>query len=167
VPAYANFSDLYRASPGRPGRRDTRAGLRAVPGDATLLHLSGLQRVRAGDSAAALDLLRRASRLAPDNARFAYVYAVALHSTGQPGAAMAVLEQALQHLPYAPELLSAAAAFEREAGHTDLANRYLQRYAPSPAGCPDALAVFRERSRTGRCRVSGSPHVTQFSMRRL
>ena len=130
VPAYANFSDLYRSL----GREDQAAamleqGLRAVPEDATLLHLSGLQKVRAGDSAAALDLLRRAARLAPDNARFAYVYAVALHSAGQREAALAVLEQALQRLPYAPELLSGAAAFEREAGHTDLANRYLRRYA--------------------------------------
>lgn len=137
VPAYANYSDLYRSL----GREDQAAaileqGLRAVPEDATLLHLSGLQKVRAGDSAAALDLLRRAARLAPDNARFAYVYAVALHSAGQPAAAVAVLEQALQRLPYAPELLSGAAAFEREAGHADLANRYLQRYA---AVAPDGV----------------------------
>jgi Tfp pilus assembly protein PilF len=61
---------------------------------------------------------------------------VALHSAGQRGAARAVLDQALQRLPYDPELLSGAAAFEREAGHTDLANRYLQRYA---AVAPDGI----------------------------
>ena len=139
VPAYANFSDLYRSL----GREDQAAavleqGLRAVPQDATLLHLSGLQRVRVGDSAAALSLLRRAVRLAPDNARFAYVYAVALHSAGKQGEAMTVLEQALQRLPYAPELLSGAAVFEREAGHAGTAEDYLRRYT---AVAPDGAAM--------------------------
>jgi len=130
VPAYANFSDLYRSL----GREDQAAaildqGLRAVPDDATLLHLSGLQHIRAGDRPAALELLRKAALRAPDNARFTYVYAVALHSAGQPGAAIAVLEQALQRLPYAPDLLSGAATFEREAGHADQAGAYARRYA--------------------------------------
>ena len=130
VPAYANFSDLYRSL----GREDKAGaildqGLRAVPDDATLLHLSGLQHIRAGDRTAALELLRKAALHAPDNARFTYVYAVALHSAGQPGAAIAVLEQALQRLPDAPDLLSGAATFEREAGHADQAGVYARRYA--------------------------------------
>ena len=130
VPAYANFSDLYRAL----GREDQAAaildqGLRAVPDDATLLHLSGLQHIRAGDRTTALELLRKAALQAPDNARFTYVYAVALHSAGQPGAAIAALEQALQRLPDAPDLLSGAATFEREAGHADQAGAYARRYA--------------------------------------
>jgi len=130
VPAYANFSGLYRSL----GREDQVAaileqGLRQVPDNPTLLHLSGLQRVRIGDSAAALDLLRRAAEAAPDNPRFAYVYAVALHSAGQPAPAIAVLERALQRSPYSADLLSGAAAFERDAGHADLAAGYAARYA--------------------------------------
>jgi predicted Zn-dependent protease len=47
----------------------------------------------------ALDLLRRAHELAPDSARYAYVYAVALNSTGASGQAMAVLGQAHRQHP--------------------------------------------------------------------
>ena len=129
VPAYANFSDLYRSL----GREDEAAamlqqGLRAVPDDATLLHLLGLQQVRGGDRAGALELLRRAAAQAPDNAHFSYVYAVALHSGGDVPQAIAVLQQALRRSPYAPELLSAAAQFEGEAGHAAQAQDYRQRY---------------------------------------
>jgi predicted Zn-dependent protease len=42
----------------------------------------------------ALPLLRQASELAPDNARYAYVYAIALNSTGAQAQATALLEHA-------------------------------------------------------------------------
>jgi hypothetical protein len=41
------------------------------------------QRHHLHDYAGALDLLRRAHELMPDNARYAYVYAVALNSSGK------------------------------------------------------------------------------------
>lgn len=130
VPAYANGSDLYRAL----GREDQaaamlRQGLRAVPGDATLLHLLGLQRVRSGDRGAALELLRQAAARAPDNAHFSYVYAVALHDAGQQPSALALLRQALLRSPYDAELLSGAAQFAAEAGDAAQAQQYRQRYA--------------------------------------
>jgi predicted Zn-dependent protease len=50
--------------------------------------------VRRDGYGGALDLLRRASELTPDNARYAYVYAVAVNSAGAPGQAMAVLDEA-------------------------------------------------------------------------
>jgi predicted Zn-dependent protease len=43
--------------------------------------------------------LERAAARAPDNARFAYTYAVALHSAGRPQEAIAVLERGLQRHP--------------------------------------------------------------------
>jgi hypothetical protein len=55
----------------------------------------------------ALDLLRQTSELAPDNARYAYVYAVALNSTGAQSEAMALLERTHQRHPADREVLMA------------------------------------------------------------
>src|SRR4051812_7880415 len=47
----------------------------------------------------ALGELRRAAELAPDRARYAYVYAVGLHSSGRGGEAMTVLQDGLVRHP--------------------------------------------------------------------
>ena len=47
----------------------------------------------------ALEELRRAAELAPMNARFVYVYAVALNSLGQTDEARLVLEEAARNHP--------------------------------------------------------------------
>ena len=60
--------------------------------------------VRAGRHDEALDELRQAAELAPEVARFSYVYAVALNSLGQPEAALEVLEQARVQHPDDPEI---------------------------------------------------------------
>ena len=61
----------------------------AEPGNADARYSLGLLLVRQHDYAGALELLRRAHELVPDNARYAYVYAVALNSTGASAEAMA------------------------------------------------------------------------------
>jgi Flp pilus assembly protein TadD len=141
VPAYVNLADLYRAA-GRDAEsaRAVADGLAAVPDDPTLLHALGLQRVREKKSAEALELLRRAAEGRPENARFAYVYAVALHSAGRGDEATAVLAQALAAAPYDPSLLSALAAFERDAGRREEALAYARRLA---AVAPDDANVRR------------------------
>jgi predicted Zn-dependent protease len=48
---------------------------------------------------AALAELKRASELAPDNARYAYVHAIALNSGGARAEAMRLLEQNQQRHP--------------------------------------------------------------------
>ena len=69
-----------------------------APEMALLRHSRGLLLVRADRDDEALDELRQATELAPEVARFSYVYAVALNSLGQPEAARQVLEEAnLQH----------------------------------------------------------------------
>jgi Flp pilus assembly protein TadD len=54
-----------------------RQGLEGSPSDATLHHALGLSLVRQKKGEEALQELKRATELAPDNARFAYVYGVA------------------------------------------------------------------------------------------
>lgn len=128
VPAYVNLADMYRAL----GREDDAAkaideGLRAVPGNASLLHAKGLSLIRQNQPQEALSWLERAHRAEPGNARFAYVYGVALNSSGKGDAARALWEESLRTSPYDPSLLFALADAERSAGHTDKARGYAER----------------------------------------
>jgi tetratricopeptide (TPR) repeat protein len=129
------------------GREDDAAGvlaegLKAVPDDPTLVHALGLLRVREKTVADALPLLERASTARPESARFAHVYAVALHSTGRAAEATAVMQKALERAPYDPDLLSGLAAFGRSAGQLLAARGYAQRLAavaPEDARVPELL----------------------------
>lgn len=117
VPTYVNFADFYRAQ-----RRDDdaerllRDGIDHVPESGTLQHALGLTLVRLGRKDEALQSLQRATVLAPDDARFAYVYAVGLHSSGRPALAIAELKRALTRHPGDRDLTGALAAMQRDAG---------------------------------------------------
>jgi tetratricopeptide (TPR) repeat protein len=116
VPAYVNLADLLRVQ-GRDeeGEGVLREGLRNAPA-ATLHHGLGLTLVRLGRKQEALGALQRAAQLAPDDARFAYVYAVGLNSAGRTTAALAELERALALHPDDRDLLAAALSFRRDSG---------------------------------------------------
>ena len=128
VPAYVNLADMYRGQ-GRDGdcEKFLRDGLRQVPENAELHHALGLALVRQKRLPDALTELRKAAALAPDSARFAYVYAVGLHSGGKGDAAMQVLEQALKRHPGDRDILLALATFSRDAGHPAKAREYAAR----------------------------------------
>jgi hypothetical protein len=68
--------------------------LSMAPEMAIVRHSRGLLLVRADRHDEALGELRKAAELAPESARFVYVYAVALNSLGDPAAARQVLEEA-------------------------------------------------------------------------
>jgi tetratricopeptide (TPR) repeat protein len=100
APAYVNLADLMRQTErDAEGETILRAGLARRPADSSLHHSLGLLLVRRKDLPAALASLKRAAELAPDNPRFAYVYAVGLRSAGQNREALAVVEAALQRAP--------------------------------------------------------------------
>jgi Flp pilus assembly protein TadD len=86
APAYVNLADLLRAT-GRDaeGAQVLRDGLGAVPanGRPSLQHALGLHLVRAKRYADAMVWLRQAAEGDAGNARYAFVYGVALHDTGQ------------------------------------------------------------------------------------
>jgi Flp pilus assembly protein TadD len=77
------------------------------------------------DYPGALDLLRQASELAPDNARYAYVYAVAPNSTGAQSEAMALLERRIN----GREVLIALIAIAQSAGDVATAFRHAREMA--------------------------------------
>jgi tetratricopeptide (TPR) repeat protein len=84
LPAFVNLADLYREQ-GREAEGEAllRQALRAVSDNAdgaSLHHALGLLLVRTGRLDAALPELARAVELAPGEARYAYVYEVAIQS---------------------------------------------------------------------------------------
>ncbi|OIQ72797.1 beta-barrel assembly-enhancing protease [mine drainage metagenome] len=78
---------------------------------------------------AALSEFRRAAELEPDGARYAYVLAVALNSSGQGDQAMAVLKEGLARHPGDRDILSALIAFNRAVGDNGSALAYAERLA--------------------------------------
>jgi Flp pilus assembly protein TadD len=92
VPVYVNLADVYRGV-GRATSMVSVCSRRSRPyagkPHAPLSARFGLTRLNRGDTA--LREFARAASLEPGNARFSYVHAIALHSAGKVGAAIATL----------------------------------------------------------------------------
>jgi tetratricopeptide (TPR) repeat protein len=83
VPAWVNLADLMRVREREPEAEALlREALGSAPQDASLHHALGLSLVRQGKRDEALRELKRATDLAPDDERFAYVYGVARDEFG-------------------------------------------------------------------------------------
>ena len=128
VPAYANLADLYRAR-GVESEAESvlRSGIARVPKAAALHHALGLSMVRQKRTPDALRELAEATRLEPSNARFAYVYAIALNDSGDPKRALAVLADALKRQANDRDLLSGLVLYTAKAGQRDAALAYAKR----------------------------------------
>ena len=128
IPAYVNLADLYRAR-GRDadGEPILRQGLKVAPKSAPLHHALGLALVRMKRNDEVLGELERATMLEPGNARFAYVYAVALHSAGKAEAAIAKLKKEILAHPNDRNILEALASFHEARGERGLAKQYTDR----------------------------------------
>jgi Flp pilus assembly protein TadD len=92
-----------------------------------LHHALGLALVRLKRTDAALGELEQATVLEPANARFAYVYAVALHSAGKPDLALAKLKKALVVHPNDRDILEALASYHQARGDGTEAAKYAAR----------------------------------------
>ena len=77
----------------------------------------------------ALQELAVAARLAPDNARYAYVHGIGLNSVGKQREALAVLKAADASHPYNIDILSALISMQREAGDNKAALIYARKAA--------------------------------------
>jgi Flp pilus assembly protein TadD len=77
----------------------------------------------------ALTEFRRAAELEPAQARYQYVLAVALHSSGLRDEAMTVLKEALRSHPGNRDMLAALISFSRLAGDLTAALGYAERLA--------------------------------------
>jgi len=138
VPGYVNLADLYR-SQGRDtdGENILRKAIEKVPDSADAHYALGLLMVRQKHLDDALVSLGSAAKLAPENTHYAYVYAVALDSTGKTTEALSVLRQALPHAAQDRSLLFALAEFSLKTGDRSNARKYadqLSRIATDDPG---------------------------------
>ncbi len=146
--AYINLADAYRQQMREnDGEKTLRRGLALLPLAPDLHHALGLLLVRKGDKVTALKELAAASKLAPDNARYIYVYAVGLHSTGRQREAVSVLQAAEAHHPYDLEILSALVSMNREAGNPAAALPYARKLAAALPDDPEVKRLVTELER--------------------
>lgn len=106
APALLNLAELSRQI-GNLKEEETflRDASVKIADSPAVAHAMGLFKVRQKQMKDALAFLQKASKLAPENARYAYVYAIALNSTGASEKALLAINSALLHTPYNPELL--------------------------------------------------------------
>jgi tetratricopeptide (TPR) repeat protein len=115
TPALVNLADLDRMRGlGEEGVALLRKAMAIDPVNADIRHALGLALVRQHNYADAIPELRQASELAPDNARYAYVYAIALNSNGAGASAMELLENTHKRHPADRDTLLALVSIARE-----------------------------------------------------
>jgi Flp pilus assembly protein TadD len=120
-----NIADIYRATGKEVDAQVIlRQGLKADPRSAVLHHTVGLALTRQKARDMALQEFKTAVQLAPNDGRFAYVYAVALNDSGQQADALNVLKTALKTSPYDRNLLQGLVYFSQQAGDAAAAKQY-------------------------------------------
>ena len=144
APAAVNLADLYRAhNRDADGARVLRDAITHSPADASLQHALGLLMVRQHQNAQALVLLAAAARLDPANARYSYVYAIALNDAGQGDTAIGALERNLAAHPYDRDSLAALVGFCIQAGKPGEALAYAIRLDRIDPGDPQVRQMIQ------------------------
>ncbi len=138
TPAAINLADLYRQL-GRDGDAESelRTAIASSRQDAGLHHALGLNLTRLKRPDAALTEFRTAAELEPDRSRYAYVYAVALHSSGRVDDSMKVLKDTLVRHPNDRETLLALVTFNRDSGDIGAALEYAEQLSRITPNDPD------------------------------
>jgi Flp pilus assembly protein TadD len=146
--ASIDLADLYRQT-GREddGEKVLRGAIDDVPGDGGLHHALGLSLVRLKRPDEALVELRRAAELDRSSARYAYIYGVALHSTGRQQEAITYLRDSLTAHPENRDIVMAIVSFSREAGDTATALRYAEQAARIAPDDPAVRGLLDELRR--------------------
>lgn len=131
VPGMVNLADLYRIT----GRDELagpllQAAQQRLPQSAEVLVARALWLVRQGRRIAAIELLERAYRHEPSQ-HVAYVYATALHSTGDSDQALQIVDAVIASGRRFEQMLNLGMAVARDIGDRERSARYRQVVAPS------------------------------------
>jgi len=152
APAAANLADLYRQLGRNTEAEDVlHKALDASPQDAGLHHALGLAFVRLKREDEAIAELRRAAELEPDRARYVFVYAVALNSTGHKSDAIQTLKDNLARHPEDRDTLGALIGFHRDAGDIGTALSYaedLAKLEPTNTQLKSLIETLRQQAGT-------------------
>jgi tetratricopeptide (TPR) repeat protein len=150
APGAVNLADLYRAqNRDDEGERVLKDSLSRSPDEPSLYEALGLLMVRQKRGARALERLGDAARGAPDNARYSYVYAIALNDAGKTRAAIETLESSIKAHPYDRDSLAALVNFLQQSGDIATALTYANRLdelEPNDPGIREMLKKLREHS---------------------
>ena len=125
LPAWLNLADLLRAT-GREAaaRQALQEALAIAPDSGDALHAMGLLEVRGGNRQQALDWLQKAAALERQGTRHRYVYAIALHDSGQVEEALRQLRSLNGMAPGQEEVLLALVNYSEQAGQLPAALEY-------------------------------------------
>lgn len=115
VPSYLALTNILQLTE-RDNEIETviRQGLQKTGESADLYFNLGMLRVRQSDKAGALEYLQKATSLAPENAYFSYVYAIALDEQGKWEEAIRVVEAALAKSPHEQNLAELRELLQRQ-----------------------------------------------------
>jgi predicted CXXCH cytochrome family protein len=143
-PAAIALAEVVRAN-GDEGAAEAilRKALVANASQGALHHALGLSLIRQRRLDDALAELAEAVKQAPENPRFAYVYAVALHDRGKPEEALEVMRGALTSSPNDATILSALVSYELEAGDLSGALSHVETLAALEPENEEALRLLR------------------------
>jgi len=125
-----------------------RTAITAASQDPGLHHTLGLTLTRQKRSDEALMEFKLATELEPDRSRYAYVYAVALHSARRVEESMKVLKESVARHPDDRDSLLALVSFSRDAGDIGAALEYgeqLTRLAPNDRELKGLVEDLRSR----------------------
>jgi predicted CXXCH cytochrome family protein len=138
APAAINLADLYRQL-GRDadGESVLSAAIASSGQDAGLHHALGLTLIREKRPDNALAEFRTATEIEPDRSRYAYVYAIALHSSGHTDEAKKILKENLTRHPEDRDTLLALVTFNRDAGDIAAALEYAEQLSQIAPNNPD------------------------------
>jgi Flp pilus assembly protein TadD len=117
IAAAVSLADLER----RLGNEQTaddilRRSLATNPNSGPVQHALGLSLIRQKKTEDAMPYLSAAAKNAPEDPRFGYVLAIALHDTGKPGEAREVLKNTLARHPFHRDSLMALASYAMQSG---------------------------------------------------
>jgi predicted CXXCH cytochrome family protein len=145
VPAYVNAADAFRAQ-GRDEEAermlvDARAH---APANADVEYALGLTEVRLKNRERAVAALERAVKLGPDQPRYSYTLAIALHSFERTPEALRVLDAAVKKWPTNRNVLLARATILRDSGQRDSARKAARDLLRAYPGDEDAQALLEQ-----------------------
>jgi predicted CXXCH cytochrome family protein len=145
TPVYVSLAQLYAQQRNdTEGERVLRQALSRMPNDAELHHALGLNLVRQRRAADALPELASAAVIDSANPRYAYVYAIALNSTGHADEAITTLEASHARHPADRDTLFALVTINRDAGRTAAALSWADRLATIDASAKALVDQLRQ-----------------------
>ena len=149
-PAVIALAEIARASGDEPGAEATlRKALARNPETGAIHHALALSLIRQRRAEGALSEFAESAKLAPENARFAYVYGVALHDLGRREQALKTLRDALARFPNDGDILYALASYEIEAKDEASAVAHLEALMRLEPENEEAQALLRSSAADG------------------